>query len=788
MAHNPAPTTLGSLPYALFLGILFFAPLAFGSVETWSIASLEIVIAIAALSYLVLILRKDLIFYQVPGLIPLLLLLLWMALQLLPLPAELVRTIAPAIYRAYEPILELVTNDGQWIPLTVNHKAGLLELLRITSYGLFYILTVQLLSQKERLTQTVRSVAWLAMAIAFLAILQKFTSPHKIYWFRPTAENAGTVGPWVYHNHYAGFMELVFPLVLALFFYYRPKIASKLPLRGRIVSLFSERGSHFYFFLGFGSILILASVFIALSRGGTIAIILGLVFFLTLQRWKHKGQQEAAPLLILGCVLLVVTWFGWDPILGKFNKTLTESGSISDGRLLLWQDCLPLIRDFLVTGSGFGTFINTFPQYNTIPSSAILDHAHNDYIELLSDGGLVGFSLAASFVLCIVRHGFKQLRIRSDPYSLLLVMAGLTALFSILIHSFTDFNMHNGANGLYFFFLCGILISAGNTRLHYRRRPTLLPPARYQVISLALLAIPLLLVSISTQGGILKGRSLYRKTTEIYLNPQLSAQTLEKLLATINKAIAADPMEGRYSYYKGKLLGYAGDGKGALSNYIAASRKDPLEGAYLQRIGMLLDRNNQDSATILIEEGYRRSKNKTELLFGWAEWLIRQGRLTEAKDALQLGLQRFPMLSQKLPLLLLSSTLSRDEITAILPHRAEAWIKMASFSEKLGQKDDKAYYLRHALDFIDQEPDLKPRYFGRIYWFYMQQKQIPEAMAVLRSGIQHLPGTASLHILLGDAYRRQQIPYRAREEYQEALLLDPGNDKITRRLKKLEGH
>ena len=774
-----------SLPYALFLGILFFAPLAFGCVETWSIALVEIFICLATLCYLFVIRREKLIFLYVPGITPLLLLLLWMALQLIPLPPGLVQVIAPGIHQAYNPILELQDNS-KWIPLTINQKATLLEFLRISSYALFYILTVQLLSQSKRLTKTVRIIAWLAMGIAFLAIIQKFTSPHTIYWFRPTPKNAGTVGPWIYHNHYAGFMELVFPLVLALFFYYRPKVNSRQSLRTRIVSIFTSPGSHFHFFLGFGVILILASVFIALSRGGTISIVLGLFFFLTLLAREKTGHGKALPLIILGCVLLAVTWLGWDPILSKFNIAFTETGGLSDGRLLIWQDCAPLIKDFLFTGSGFGTFIHIYPQYNTIPTSVIFDHAHNDYIELITDGGIIGFVLAACFVITIMRHGFKKIKVRRDKYSILLSIAGLTALFSILLHSITDFNMHNGANGLYFFFLCGILVSAGNTRLHFRSRPTLLKPASQPIKLFPLVAIPLLLVAIIYQGGILKAKNLYKQTSQVYLNPLLPDQTLQTLLNTINKAISADPTEGLYSYYKGNLLSYMKDNNSAFSSYLHAARKDPLEGAYLQRIGLLLTSTDNANASRLMAEGYARSQNKKELILAWAEWLLNQNRIPEAAAALQQGMERFPDLSRRLPSLLLRNQFSREEIKTILPQKASAWIQVGNFAEKMGKTEDIEYYRLHALDFLEQEETIRPWYFNQLYWFYRKQKRTEDAVAILRKGIEYLPNYAPFHLRLGDYYKQQNIFYRAKEEYEQALMLEPGNEKIRKRLQTLE--
>jgi len=771
--------------YALFIGTLFFAPLAFGSVETWSIGLVEILVFLATLTYLLETHHKSKPFLKAPGILPLFLLIAFIWTQLIPLPPSVVQLIAPGIYQAYAPILN-IQDTNQWIPLTVNPKSTLLEALRITSYAFFYILTVQLLSHKKLLLKTVKVVAGLATAIAFIAILQKFTSPDLIYWFRSAPENASPVGPWVYRNHYAGFMEMLFPLVLALFFYYRPNFTRQQTFRSKAVSILSSPSSNIHFFLGFSVILILASIFIGLSRGGIIAANFALFFFLILLANKSTNSGKLLPLSIFGCVLLAVTWFGWDPILARFNASTTETGIITDTRLPLWLNCTPLIKDFLLSGSGFGTFIHVFPQYNTLPTLIIFDHAHNDYIELITDGGLIGFLLAAWFVITIFYNGIKKLSIRREPYSILLIIGALTGLFSILIHSFVDFNMHNGANGLYFFFLCGILISAGNTRIHYRNRPTLLKtvPPIWKLTCLT--ALPLLLLTFSIQGGILKAKQHYKQASKIYINPQLSKNILQDQLLTINKAIHLDPREGLYSSYKGNLLSYLQQNDATLNNYLKAAQKDPLEGAYLQRIGLLLTPDKNEQASILMAEGYQRGLNKEQLVFVLAEWYLQQNNRKKAFIVLRQGAEQFPGIAKQLPQFLLFYKFNREEIIAILPPKTSIWIALGKFLEKAGQIENSEYYRSHALDFLEQEETIKSGFFMQLFRFYKRQKRTDKAIATLHLGIKWLPDYAPFHIYLGDYYKQQNIPYRAKEEYEQALMLTPGDESIKKRLQSIK--
>ncbi|MFH2124029.1 MAG: O-antigen ligase family protein [Pseudomonadota bacterium] len=775
------------IPLFLFTATLLFAPLAFGSVETWSIAIVQLLICITALLFFTQLRIHSASFLKVPGTFPLLLLLGFMLLQLLPLPPLLVRVIAPNIFQAYSPLLSL-DHGNNWIPLTVNQKATLLEFLRISSYSLFYILTVQILRDGETLRKTVNIVVWLAIGIAFLAIIQKFSSPHAIYWFRQTPANSGTIGPWIYHNHYAGFMEMLCPLALALFLFHRPDVHYHESFRSKVVSLFSMPGSNLHFFLGFGVILILASVFIALSRGGMISITLGLLIFTLLMTKKQKGTIHLLPVLIFTCGILAVTWFGWDPILGKFNKAFTETGGIADGRLLIWQDCGAIIRDFFFTGSGFGTFIHAYPQYSTMPGPAIFDHAHNDYIELFTDGGIIGFSLAAWFVMAILRHGLKQLTKRRDLYTILLTVGALTAVVSILLHSVTDFNMHNGANGLYFFFLCGLVVAAANTRHHYRTSSTLLPPvnSRWAIVSF-ITALPLLALTVMVQGGILLAASSYKEVAEIYLNPQLSREKLIYIMETTRSAVRLDPLEGRYSYSEGNIARFQNLGPETLAGYLKAAMKDPQEGVYLQRVALTLGPDSRDQASILMAEGYKRVQNKKDIILTWAEWLLLNNQRAEAIKVLKEKTSQTPSLARDMPPLLISYNFSREEVSSVLPKTAEAWIQFGKLAEDLGNLDDTLYYRSHALDFLQlqQKEESKPWYFLQLYSFLQKQQEQDKALDVLRRGIEYHPDHPPFHLLLGDYYVKQGILYRAKEEYEQALMLEPGNEKIRQRLEKL---
>ncbi len=767
---------------------LIFAPLAFGAAEPWSMMVVQLLTGCGCLCLAWSWGRGDgRSLYRVPGVLPLILLLLWIFLQCVPLPVTFVRTFAPSVYEVYRPVLEISGHD-LLMPLTVNQRATLFEGMRIATYVLLYILTVQILSSGRYLRKTVWIVAWLAIGIAFLAIIQKFTSPDRIYWFRATPPNAGTVGPWVYHNHYAGFMEMVLPLVLALFFFYRPTVDPDRPLRNRVAALFSSSGSDLHFLLGFGAIVIVASVFVSLSRGGIISLGLASVFFLVVvPRRVLRTRLPTYAFLLTGAVLLV-TWFGWGNVAAKFGAVLSRTGGIEDVRLVVWRDSVRIISDFLLTGTGFATFFHVYPLYTTLTTGFVIDHAHNDYLELLTDGGLIGFSLAAWFVLAVLREGWSKIGIRRDRYAVFLSVGAMTGIIAILLHGVTDFNMRNGANGLYFFFLCGLLVSAGNTRLYYRTRPTLLAGAgagsgKVLLAAGFLLAATALLVR---GGGIVAGVG-YAGIADTYLSGKLNREKLERVAATARRAGRYDPLEGKYSFALGSALIFLKQPEGAMTSFMQAARKDPLSGVFLQRLALVLASTDRAAAEELMHTAYARALNKEYLVLTWADWLLSMNERDKAVTMLGKVFADNPLLTEKFLPILSRYSFDREEVTAMLPDSVSSWYHYGALLEKRGDLEGAEFYRTRALDFLDAEEMIQPWFFSQLYRFYLRRSEEDKAVAVLRRAIEVLPDEPSFHVYLGDYYRAAGIRYRAREEYEQALLLEPADDRVRRKLEKLTG-
>lgn len=771
-----------SVAYWIYLVVLVFAPLAFGTTELWSLVTVEVLVGVAAVvMFVTLWLKRDHL-YEVPGLWPLLLLLVFMVIQLVPLPGGLVKLIAPGSYEAYAPLVAV--SGEQWIPLTINQKLTLQELLRIGSYALMYIMSVQLLSTYVRLKRTLTSIIWLSATIAVMAIIHHVSSPETLFWIRSGPEGTTSFGPWVNQNQYAGFMEMLSPLAIALFLFYKPRLDSGESIRGKIVSFFTMPGGNLHLLYGLAAVVITMSVFVSLCRGGILTVSVAILVFMLLYHLKRPQQGRWAVVGIVCCILVTVSWFGWGTIVAEFNRGVDASGSLQDSRFTLWKDTLQLIENFAIFGGGFGTFVDSYPSYSTIPSDYLFDHAHNDYLELLTDGGIIGFGLAAWFVMAVLRHGWSKVRARRDQYASLLGIGAFTGIVAMLLHSITDFNMHNGADGLYFFFLCGLLVAAANIRFSTYAAPTLLK-ARNTRCNPAYVAVVVLFVVMASvvQYRTVVAEAAYHSVRSIYLSINLNENSRQDLEAGLSRAEQLDPLERRYSYKLALLDRYRGDGKSARQGFLHSVRKGPMDGEALQWLGLLAE--DETTSKRLVEMGYKRGFDKDQLALTYAEYLVSKGDRDRAISVIAARVGQKAELVRSWSPMLVNLALKKEEILALLPETPEAWIVYGDYLQQTGDLAGAEFYRSSALSFIGSEEKPRPHWFQQLIQFYILTGNKEKALSVLREAAERIPDHASFHVQLADHYRTENLTFLAREEYERALMIEPGNGGARKGLRKM---
>ena len=273
-------------------------------------------------------------------------------------------------------------------------------------------------------------------ALALFAVFQFFSGPSLIYW---TVKSPGwTFGPYVNHNHYAGLMEMLIPL----------SCACALP---------SLRRHSSSAVVGCFILVPVASLLLSGSRGGCLSLLVEVVLacLLVLGFGPRQARRRAA-LVGGGALLAAALLFLWMAP-HQATERLTKLGDGTHppdvelgNRLAAARDSLALWRDHPWLGVGLGSFESAFPRYQSFPSEARWDHAHNDYAEALAETGLACAAAIASALLLFFRLAFRNLRERLREPAGWIGFAAALGCCGLLVHSLADFNLHMPANAVWF--------------------------------------------------------------------------------------------------------------------------------------------------------------------------------------------------------------------------------------------------------------------------------------------------------------------------------------------------
>ncbi len=134
---------------------------------------------------------------------------------------------------------------------------------------------------------------------------------------------------------------------------------------------------------------------------------------------------------------------------------------VNTRRKQIWASTWQLIKANPIAGVGFGGYWIGITKYHDASGTSTPQEAHNDYLELLASGGLIGAALVAVFIVIFLKRARRNLHSR-DPFRRAACLGALTGIFGVAVHSFVDFGLHITINALVF----GVLIIIAVARPH----------------------------------------------------------------------------------------------------------------------------------------------------------------------------------------------------------------------------------------------------------------------------------------------------------------------------------
>ena len=288
-------------------------------------------------------------------------------------------------------------------------------------------------------------VLWLFCGLLSLeALFQYFGANNYIYWFH-NATYAWPIGPYVYHNYFAGCMDLLLPLALC-------------------VALRAGRSTGPYWLTwlrrGIFPALGFVAVLISRSRGGIFALVFELILAAIIFAPELRKRRTARRALFFGSILLVSFGFlaHWGPVLRRLGHLNGHDPSFLDR----WRVSISCWHIFLAHpwfGVGFNAFSVVYPAYQLFDNGQIFLFAHNDYAQMLAETGIAGLICVVAFLLFWL-HNCRSCRIRKHPPRVQsLQLAAFIGTAGFMFHALGDFQFHAPANALLFFAVLAMAVA-----------------------------------------------------------------------------------------------------------------------------------------------------------------------------------------------------------------------------------------------------------------------------------------------------------------------------------------
>ena len=348
-------------------------------------------------------------------------------------------------------------------PLSIAPPLTAIGLTLFASFALLVVGTARL-STMRGARGLAHAIASIGVLLAMAGIIQKPLFTGKIYGFW-TPEAAGEpFGPFVNKNHFAGWMVMALPLTLGLLCggIARGMRHVKPDVRDRLLWLSSPEANRLVLLAVASAVMALALV-LTMSRSGISATMLAvaLTSVVASRRLGTRTRRTIVTGYLVFIVVVVAAWVGVDTIGTRFASA---DWSELNGRRGAWADAAGIASKFPLTGTGLNTYgvATLFYQHHDLAYHYA--EAHNDYLQLAAEGGLL---LTVPAVLCVAALGAvvrKRFKEETSSSSYWIRVGAVTGLAAIALQETVEFSLQMPGNAALFAVLCGIALHGSPER------------------------------------------------------------------------------------------------------------------------------------------------------------------------------------------------------------------------------------------------------------------------------------------------------------------------------------
>lgn len=325
--------------------------------------------------------------------------------------------------------------------ISVDPFATQLTALHFLALGLFFSATLALMDSASRIRKLVVFICAFGFAFAFFAILQSVLSPGKIYGIYET-RFAVPFGSFVNRHNFAAYMEMTIGLPLGMLF------AGAVAKDKRLLYVT-------------GIALMGVALIMSGSRGGLVAFLAQIIFLLMLTTGaRSRGRlvmKVAFSSLLIAAIVVGSIFIGGESSLTRIAETAT-SNDVTTDRVHIWSVTTKVIVNNLPMGAGFGAFGVAYTPYDDYSGMERVEQAHNDYLQVAADAGIVGIAIGLFFLFWLFRSGLAAANVGNN-YRRGVAIGALSGCFAVLVHSVFDFVLHVTAVSIMFIVLMALIVA-----------------------------------------------------------------------------------------------------------------------------------------------------------------------------------------------------------------------------------------------------------------------------------------------------------------------------------------
>ena len=378
----------------------------------------------------------------------------YILMQVVPLPVSLVRVLSPARAEALA-ALDRIEARVNFASLSVSPAATFQSFLLVCGYVIVFVLARELTWRfDDRRWLAIVPIVAIGALEAALGVCQNFgRGVDQVRW-----------GTYVNHNHYAGFLEMALPFAVV----YPVALWRCTHARGHAAVAPALAACGVWALAG----LMFAGIVLSFSRMGFIAALASLFVMGAVAlgarklRWAARSRKRRIVTigLVAALTLASFVFLPSDKLIARFTQLVSADPS-GEGRAQLWTETIPLVKAYPVFGCGLGEYETAFMRFKVFEPLVTDDFAHNDYVQLLAELGLVGFAIGATLAFSVVRTAVRKSVEFQDPGARYFAVACADALAAILVHSLADFNLYIPANAMLLAWIAGMTAGLRNGRL-----------------------------------------------------------------------------------------------------------------------------------------------------------------------------------------------------------------------------------------------------------------------------------------------------------------------------------